>query len=90
MVEPHQGPQDQLSQGISGGDFNLQSMETVRLRQIETMAEEKIASRVTKLEAHMDGCRNRGISCERWAVTHDAQLSWATTQINEIRRERAS
>ena len=36
----------------------------------------------------MDGCRNRGISCERWAITHDAQLSWATAQINEIRRER--
>ena len=66
----------------------MQSMETVRLRRIETIAEETIASRVTKLEAHMDGCRNRGISCERWAVTHDAQLSWATTQINKIRRER--
>ena len=87
-VEPHPGPQDQLSQWISRGDFNLQSMVTVRLRRIETMAEETFASHITKLEAHMNGCRNRGISCERWAVTHDAQLSWATTQINEIRRKR--
>ena len=63
-------------------------MEMVRLRRIETMAEETIASRVTKLEAHMNGCRNREISCERWAITHYAQLTWDTTQINEIRRER--
>lgn len=36
----------------------------------------------------MDGCKNRGISCERWVIKHDAQLSWATNQINEVRRER--
>ena len=37
------GPQDQLPQGASEGNFNLEPMETVRLRRIETMAELPLA-----------------------------------------------
>ena len=78
--------QDPLTQGVST-DFNLQPMETVRLRWIETMAEEPLATRLARIEAHIKGCIFRGSSCERWTNKHETQLTWATDWINEARRE---
>lgn len=31
---------------------------------------------------------NLGIKCKKWAITHDAKISWATEKIQEARNER--
>ena len=87
LVDPTTGPQDQLPQGVSVGDFNLQSMETIRLRWIKTLAEEPLASRMSRNEVHVESCRFTGMSCERWTLKHETQLTWAMDKINEARRE---
>ena len=56
QVDQPEDHQDQLTHGASTGDFILQPMETVRLRQIKTMAEEPLATRLARIEAHIEGC----------------------------------
>ena len=79
---------DQLTHGASTGDFVLQPMETVPLRRIETMAEEHLATRLARIEAHIEGCILRGSSYEFWSHKHEAKLTWATDSINEAIKER--
>ena len=65
LVDPNLGPRDPLTQGVSTGYFSLQPMETVRLRRIETMAKEPLATRIARIEAHIESCKFRESSCER-------------------------
>ena len=71
-MDPTMGHQYRLTQGVSTGDFTLQPMETVRLRRIETMAEEPLGTRLARIEVHIEGCIFRGSSCEKWTNKHEA------------------
>ena len=88
QVDPPEDHRDQLTHGASTGDFLLQPIETVRLRRIETMAEESITTRLARIEAHVKGCILRGSSCKFWSDKHEAKLTWATDSINEAIKER--
>ena len=52
------------------------------------MAEETLATRLARIEAHVEGCILRGSSCEYWSEMHQTKLSWATNKINQATRER--
>ena len=43
---------------------------------------------LARIEAEITTATNRGILCEKWGITHDAQISWATQKIEEARSER--
>ena len=43
---------------------------------------------LARMEAEITVSMNRGIKCEKWAITHDAKISWATDKINKARSER--
>ena len=88
QVDLPEDHRDQLTHGASTGDFVLQPMETVCLRRIETMAEEPLATRSARIEAHIEGCILQGSSCEFWSHKHEAKLTWATDSINEAIKER--
>ena len=86
-VDPVVGTQGELPPRDSQEPFNLEFMETVQLRRIETMTEESIVSRMSRFEAHVSKCRSWGISCEKWANSHEAKLKWAKarTERDELR-----
>ena len=52
------------------------------------MAEETIATRLARIEAHVEGCILRETSCEYWSEMHKTKLAWASNRINEATRER--
>ena len=47
-----------------------------------------MATRLARIEAHMERCILRGSSCEYWSEMHETKLTWATNRINEAMRER--
>ena len=51
------------------------------------MAEEPLATRLARIEAHIEGCILRGTSCKYWSDKHETKLAWATNRINEATRE---
>ena len=52
------------------------------------MAEETLATKLARIEAHVERCILRGSSCEYWSEMHETKLTWATNRINEAMRER--
>ena len=93
VFDPTENVPDQRPRGASGNPFNLESMETLQLRRIDMMPSSPLKSRtatIARLEGELTISKQRGISCERWAIKHDAQLSWNTDKINEGRDERAA
>ena len=88
VVNPVVSSQEELPPGVSREPCNLKSLETIQLRRIETMTEESLISRITRLEVHINSCRSRELSCEKWATTHEAQLTWAKDKVNEAWEER--
>ena len=49
---------------------------------------ESTTAMLARIEAELTISTNRGIKCKRWAITHDAKISWATEKIQEARNER--
>ena len=88
LVDHPEDHPDQLTQEASTGNFTFQPMETVRLRRIETMAEETLAIRLARIEAHIEGCILQGYYCEYWSELHETKLTWATNRISEATKER--
>ena len=43
---------------------------------------------LARIEAEITLSANRGICCEKWGITHEAQISWVTMKIEEARNER--
>ena len=43
---------------------------------------------LARIEAKITISTNRGIQCEKWGITHEAKISWATQKIEEARNER--
>ena len=49
---------------------------------------ESTTAMLAQIEAEIISATNRGIRCEKWGLTHDAQISWAMQKLEEARNER--
>ena len=49
---------------------------------------ESTTAMLATIEAEITSATSRGIRCEKWVLTHDAQISWATQKLEEARNER--
>ena len=47
---------------------------------------ESTTAMLARIKAEITVSTNRGIQCAKWAITHDAKISWATDKINKARR----
>ena len=72
-------PTDVPLTNSGGSNLHLQPMETVRLRRQNAMAtsspRESTTAMLARIEAEITLATNRGIRCEKWGLTHDAQIS---------------
>ena len=75
-----------------GSNIVLQTMETVRLRRQDAMTTssplESTMAMLAWIEAEITTANNRGVRCEKWGITHEAQISWALQKLEEVRSER--
>ena len=84
-VDPVMSSHGELPQGASREPFNLESMETVRLRRTETITEESLVSKMTKLKAHVLTADLEGYPAR--TTSQEARLTWAKDKVNEARNE---
>ena len=69
-------------------------METVPLKRQDAMMtsspRESTTAMLARIEAEITTANNRGVRCEKWGITHEAQISWALQKLEEARLEKLS
>ena len=92
VVITNKRPTDEPLPNSGGSNLQLQPMETIRLSRQDAMAtsspHESMTAMFARIEAEITSATNRGIRCEKWGLTHDAQISWTTQKLEEVRNER--